>query len=261
MLNGSSNALQFDIDFFGTFDGTKEYLVAQNSGLYWMHVAADIALRTPALLSLDDSALILSKKSRNLSGADTICKDGIVFVRKASQSFLVSKHSTVGIYWLGFRLDTLFEPLIAFHVVRTTSINVKKKLVSFDKVLWNVGNPWNNFSNQFVVPYDGFYFFSFRGGVESGSKFSIFLKRDESEMCQATASVGKIMDRSEVDFTSKSCFISLKKRDKITLHGTDKGPFIYSNGKDQEISLLGFFYSPINRQKVSLVPRESRPTV
>ena len=59
---------------------------------------------------------------------------------------------------LGFRLDNLFHPLVAFAAQLTFSVNPDK--IPFDRVLVAEGTEWNSASRAFTVLQGGSYFFS-----------------------------------------------------------------------------------------------------
>jgi hypothetical protein len=106
---------------------------------------------------------------------DVMMTDTIQYVNTSTQltvsntySVFGTKNGVMGTSLLGFRLDNIMSIQVYFSVqCIATSISVKT-VITFDRVLINVGNAWSAVSNAFTAPYDGNYFFSFATGAPPG---------------------------------------------------------------------------------------------
>jgi hypothetical protein len=70
---------------------------------------------------------------------------------------------------LGYRLDNIMSTQVYFSVQCTATSIAANTVITFDRVLINVGNAWSAVNNAFTAPYDGNYFFSFATGAPTGS--------------------------------------------------------------------------------------------
>jgi hypothetical protein len=62
---------------------------------------------------------------------------------------------------------------VYFSVQCTATSIAANSVITFDRVLINVGNAWSTVNNTFTAPYDGNYFFSFATGAPAGSALMV----------------------------------------------------------------------------------------
>ena len=191
----------------------------------------------------------LTKTCNTLNGKDTLSKEGIVCFATENHLKVTNRFPSLSVYWTGFQLDAIFDPLIATYVTRSSSFNNSNKVITFDNVIYNIGQAWDIRSNHFNAPFEGIYYFSFSGGILPDTSLRLDLKRNGENLCAAAGGMGKINVKNGFDLVSKSCFVKLNKDDKIQLY--DRVDLIYSDPINQQISLAGFYFSPISDQKVN----------
>ena len=215
--------------------------------LYWTHIAVDAPPFTPTILQLSDKSMSIYVNQTTTNVTVTLAISGVITVQPNTQLNFITFSNSSAIYWSAFRIDTLFNPLIAFRVVRTTSITSMSQ-VTFDKVMLNEGNVWNISANKFIAPYDGIYLFSFSGGIRYQSGAVIYLTRNTTELMQAPGAYGDVFF-SGVDVVSKTCVLALKAADPIHLRYIQKS-YLYSDATYRPITFSGFYYNPIHGQQV-----------
>ena len=231
------------------FDITTAVLTAQKNSCYWLHLGVDVPEQGKVLLSLGNN-FTLVKTSNAFKGKDTLSKDGIFCFPRESHLRVTSRFPTLSVHWTGFQIDTIFDPLIAIYVVRSSSTSTQNEAITFDKVLYNIGQAWNVHSNRFSAPFDGVYYFSFGGGVTPKSHFQLDLKVNGAKLCTASNFMGTKIVKNGFDFISKSCMVKINQEDDIQLFNA--GPYsVYSDPIYQQLSLVGFYYSPIRNKQVS----------
>jgi hypothetical protein len=77
-----------------------------------------------------------------------------------------TKGNFTGTSVLGFRLDNIMSDQVYFSVQCTAILNPGFGwIITFDRVLINVGNAWSTVNNAFTAPCAGTYFFSYAVGV------------------------------------------------------------------------------------------------
>ena len=230
------------------FDKSSATLSIAPHSCYWMHLGIDVPELGQVSASLSKNFSLI-KTCNTLEGKDTLSKEGIVCFATENNLKVTSRFPSLSVYWAGFQLDAIFDPLIATYVTRSSSVKNTNKAIAFDNVLYNLGQAWDIRSNHFRAPFDGIYYFSFSGGILPDTSLVIDLKRNGEKLCAAAGGMGKIIVKNGFDSVSKSCFTKLKKDDKIQLY--DREDLIYSDPINQQISLAGFYFSPISDQKVN----------
>ena len=133
--------------------------------LYWFHLCAGVPAKTQTnvrLNGLDYPAVAYS--SVNDYPADQLTVDTLQWVRRNTTLTVSTEEPlfsslNMETAWLGFRLDNLFTPLIAF-AAQLTSTKEFHTILIFDRVLVNEGNCYNEQNGVFIVPISGNYFFS-----------------------------------------------------------------------------------------------------
>ena len=232
------------------FDKSSATLLIAPHSCYWMHLGIDVPELGQVSASLSKN-FSLTKTCNTLEGKDTVSKEGIVCFATENHMKVTSRFPSLSVYWAGFQLDAIFDPLIATYVTRSSSVKNTNETIAFDNVLYNFGQAWDIRFNHFRAPFDGIYYFSFSGGILPDTGLIIDLKRNGEKLCAALGGMGKINVKNGFDLVSKSCFVKLKKDDKIQL--CDRVDLIYSDPINQQISLAGFYFSPICDQKVNLL--------
>ena len=226
---------------------TNPSLVVQS--LYWMHIAVDAPPFTSSTLQLSDKSMAIFVNQTTTNVTVTLAMSGVITVRPNTQLNLITFSNSSAIYWSAFRIDNLVYPLVAFRVVRTTSLTSMRQ-ITFDMVLLNEGNAWNISESKFLAPYDGIYLFSFSGGIRYRKGAVLYLTRNTTELMMATGAYGDIF-QSGVDLVSKTCLLNLNATDLIHLKLVQR-PFLYSDSTYRPITFSGFYYNPIRSPQVGL---------
>ena len=214
-----------------------------------MHIAVDALPYTPTTLQLSDKSLSIYVSQTKTNVTVTLATSGVIIVQPNTQLNLVAFTNSSAIYWSAFRIDNLFCPLIAFRVVRTTSMTTMSK-VTFDVVLFNEGNVWNASANIVFIPYDGIYMFSFSGGIRYRSGVSLNLNCNGAVIRRAPGTYDAF--DSGVDMVSKTAVLSLTTANVIHISYYQKS-FLYSDTTYRPVTFSGFYYNPIHKQQVSQI--------
>ena len=145
--------------------------------------------------------------------------------------------------WLGFRLDNLFYPLVAFGVQRTQNINVSGT-INFDRVLANEGNGYNSSTGFFIVPVSGIYFLS----IVTPSLFGLYVNPAYTEMFICLCdSVHITTDQVS---TRGSLMLTLNVNDKVQVI-PNAANLPINVIRDGIASFQGFLYSPRSGNKTA----------
>ena len=214
---------------------------------YWLSVSVDIPKFTQTNLSMNDE-FSLVKTNTLLSVNDTLCKDELFHVVNPNEGLsMISLFSTNAIYGFGFQLDTLFYPLIAFHVTHLGC--VEQNPIVLDTIHQNIGNAWNSSTNKFVAPSNGLYYFSINFKISTGPGDIYKMMHNGNDVCFLQKGMANsLISKGNFDFMPKSCFINMKKTDNIELWAVRGINCAISN--NEQISLSGFNYSPKNNLQV-----------
>ena len=215
--------------------------------LYWIHIAVDAPPFTPTFLQLSDKSMSIYVNQTTTNVTVTLAISGVITAQPNTRLNLITFSNSSAIYWSACRIDTLFNPLIAFRVVSTISMTSTGQ-VTFDVVLLNEGNAWNISANKFVAPYDGIYLFSFSGGILYQNGAVMYLSCEKTKLMRAPGSYGDWFF-SGVDLVSKTGIITLNATDPIHLHFTQTS-YLYSDSTYRPITFSGFYYNPIHSQQV-----------
>ena len=221
--------------------------------LYWMNVAVEVAAYTQASITIN-SYFKITKNHTSFNNKDIVNRAGIVRLQSGSRISMISTYPTLTIYWSTFRLDNTFNPLIAFSVGSSTSINGLSR-ITFDQIFINEGGAWNSAVNVFVTPKKGIYFFSFSGGVSANQKVTIYLMLNESVVSYAGGSMNVLIS-SGIDLLSKSHLMQLNIGDIVSTK-IQANEFLFSDPINYQTGFSGFFYSPVSGLKVNYNKRLS----
>jgi hypothetical protein len=178
---------------------------------------------------------------------DVIVTDTIQYLYTSSQLTVSNAYSVfgtnsgvMGTSLLGFRLDNIMSTQVYFSIQCTAADIAANTMITFDRVLVNVGNAWSTVNNAFTAPYDGNYFFSFATGAPTGSSaVSIFLVVGSSYCGAAyindTIHNGSIMARG-------AAMLQLPANTVVICVSNGAGNYGSTDGL---ISAQGFLYSPL----------------
>ena len=168
-----------DIDFTQTNDANKNSIYDQISkkikvhevSLFWFHLSAGIPSHTAAeykLKGLKYSPVVYSTST--VFSKDCLSVDTLQWVTPLMSLSASTDHPLIGSLVLldtsilGFRIDNLFCPLIAFEVQTSTNTKLPTDeglaTIFFDIVLVNEGQGYQINNSAFVTPVEGTYFFS-----------------------------------------------------------------------------------------------------
>ena len=110
-----------------------------------MHIAIDVPATTPldaALVGTPNTLHLM--KTLTIQNVDTLCMDGIVSVPPGvtidislSTNFATAANNLnlQQPYWSGFRIDSLFSPLVIFSASRNIPLNPPTTALTFNKVI------------------------------------------------------------------------------------------------------------------------------
>ena len=159
------------------FDITTGIFSSGTTGLYWFHLSAGVPPFTKALYGIQNSPsdFIGINKSNTMYPKDQVSTDALRWVSAESKlsvatSYTLNNDALLSqTSWLWLRLNSFIKPLVAFHVILTTSISlIEFYPIPFDRVLVNEGGGWNLATSKFSPPVLGIYYFTF--GVASTSE-------------------------------------------------------------------------------------------
>ena len=213
-----------------------------------------------AYISLTGATTYMSIVQTHNGFADlySISRNGVTELQAGSKLSMQSNFDTQNLRWSSFRLDNCFSPLYAFRVARTSSLASTATvsiLVTYDLVLLNIGLAWNAVANSFKAPLAGQYFFSLSIGMSSQQLFVANFEVN-GVIIQSTYSGAAAKISSGNDLYTVSNLLQLNSGDVFTT--TCYNGTLYSDSTNLQISLSGFFYSPVINSKVSMVIAFSR---
>ena len=247
---------------FSHFSGNA-FTIPDSNALYWMHIGIDVPATTQAHLQVTGTKLSIWKTHAALNGIDTMTNDGFVQASQGtkltlSTDFAASSSSFEQPYWVGFRLDNYFSPLVAFSVALSTPFSDSNVAIPFDIVLYNIGNGWQSSNFQFIPPQTGIYFFRFSAGVVSNNTYQIGFKLNDQYPCSLQTGLALFVPPSQAspfdtfDVVSRTCMVEMQTSDiaSIVMFGkawwTNDADVITSSTVYQQTTFKGFLYSPIS---------------
>jgi hypothetical protein len=179
---------------------------------------------------------------------DVMVTDTIQYVNTSTQLTVSNAYSVfgtnsgvMGTSVLGYRLDNIMSTQVYFSVQCTATSFATFTVITFDRVLINVGNAWNTTNNVFTAPYNGSYFFSFATGAPKGSSgiWAIFLFIDGSAIANAF-----VDDDPHNNYTMVrgAKMVKLTANSVVTFWSNAEGNYGSTDGL---INAQGFLYSPL----------------
>jgi hypothetical protein len=149
-----------------------------------------------------------------------------------------TKNNVTGTSVLGFRLDNIMSDQVYFSVQSTaTSISGFGGLITFDRVLINVGNAWSTVNNAFTALCAGIYFFSYAFAAAQPSTVGL-------AACVNGIQVGSINmndNRNGILLGRSSSMLQLSANDVVNF----KSYNTLTSSTDGLINAQGFYYSPL----------------
>jgi hypothetical protein len=178
-ISNSSSSIVFDVPVtttvYSPYNVTSKTVTSvPETGVYWFTLAAGAPANTAAsiiLYGLSNKTVVSSKTTNcvdDVMVADTIqnvsTSDSLIVINPDYPSF-GTRNNVTGTSLLGFRLDNIMSDQVYFSVQRTAAATTHLAVITFDRVLINVGNAWSAVNNAFTAPCAGTYFFSYAFGA------------------------------------------------------------------------------------------------
>ena len=227
---------------------SNTFSVAEQS-LYWFHLSAGVPANSGVnyrLNGLNYSAFVYS--SVTAYPQDQLTTDTLQMVPAntlLSVSTVQSLYSSTSFYetaWFGFRLDNLFNPLIAFGVQLTQAYTTSSAVI-FNRVLVNIGNGYSINDGSFTAPINGVYFFS----LTTTSILCIYINNVDLRLC------GGLNDNAhtsnDLGSARASIMLTLNANDKVQV--IPQSNYLINTNQDGFANFNGFLYSPISANKVT----------
>ena len=221
---------------------TNTFSVTQPS-LYWFHLSAGVPAGSGTNFSLNGlnySAVVYS--SAVVYPPDQLTTDTLQYVWPNSKISVSNKQQlfsspNLETAFLGFRLDNMFSPLVAFGVQLTQVVNITG-VIKFNRILVNEGNGYNISEGAFITPVTGSYFFSVT--ILTGTDINIYVNSIANRkltvcLCDdAHSSTDQVSSRGAV-------MLALLVNDKVQVYTSTLISTVY----DGLFSFQGFLYSPL----------------
>ena len=246
------------------YDPITSSLELSETGLYWFHLSIGVPAYTKANCTINGlSNTIGIIKDNTAYTDDQVTVDGLSWVSKGiklsvfTSYNLFNSNSSVGeTAWIWLRLDTVMQQVVAFYVVKTSAEETLSDglQLTYDQVIINEGNGWNQSFNMFVAPVSGNYFVSF--GIASPSKTSSCLKlvKNPSTTNIVSVKISCIKETSAhngVEIARAAIMIYLNVNDSLASFVVTNSVFYNGNGTSGYTYLQSFLYNPSNGSKIA----------
>ena len=226
---------------------TSTFSVTQPS-LYWFHLSAGVLVASGtnySLNGLDYSAAVYS--SATVYPQDQLTTDTLQWVwpntiLSVSNNQPLFSSSIIETAFLGFRLDNLFYPLVAFGVQLKRGMN-STGIIKFDHILINEGNRYNISEGTFVAPINGIYFFS----AITSNYVQIIVK---GGLHMAVCLCDSMHSSSDKVSTRGSLMLTLNANDRVQVFLNSLNIFKPAIQGDI-VSFQGFLYSPRSGNQIA----------
>ena len=233
------------------FNGVR--LSVPLTSLYWTYLSTDVPPNTPAKVGLvgTENNVKINKTHAKFSSTDTMGRSGVIQIQPGEELMARADYPCSRLSWSAFRLDSYFDPLVAFSVARLSPVT-SQGLITFDIVSKNYGQGWNASTNSFTAPKAGQYFFSLSGALSPAILYVIRFNVDNNEIQYFEFGAANLLQSGDLDLNSVSCFTNLNVGQKITARVTfsNGASFVFADSKDFQLSLSGMLYSPPITNKV-----------
>ena len=223
------------------------FSVSQRS-LYWFHICAGIPTSSKTNYRLNGlvyPAVVYSSATgypQDQLTADTLQWVWPNATLSISNNQSLRSSSELETAWLGFRLDNLFNPLVAFGVQLTQTFNSISS-VKFDRILVNEGNRYNLSDGSFIVPLSGIYFFSM-------VTTKLFYLKVNGVLKLCTCVCDNAHNSGDLVSSRGSAMFALNANDKVQVVAVSGFLPIYTT-QDGLVNFQGFLYSPISGNQVA----------
>ena len=228
------------------FNGTSMTILTR--GLYWMHVSITVPAYSPALVTLSGTPnyVTIVQNHDGYIESDTISRNNVIDLQAGTALSLFSEFPSQSLHWISFRLDNCFSPLFVFQVARSSAFTGSGQ-IAYDLVFTNIGSAWNKIANSFIAPLTGQYFFSLSVGMINNQVFNLkFVVNGADVQRTQDGSAGLFYVGNDLYSVSK--LLPLNTGDIFKTSVADGN--IYSDSTNLQISLAGFYYSPVMKSKV-----------
>ena len=236
---------------------SNSFSVSQRS-LYWFHLSAGVSATSTTNYSLNGlnySAFVYSSAAgypQDQLTTDTlqwVHLNALLSVSSDQALYSTSNYETA---WLGFRLDNLFAPLVAFAVQLTQSYTTASAII-FDRILVNEGNKYNKNDGSFTAPANGIYFFS----STTINNVYITVNNVYNKICVVLND--DVHTSNDLVSSRGSVVLTLNANDKVQVKPR-LNDFIRTN-PDGFANFNGFLYSPISGIKVAWSVTRTTPVM
>ena len=230
---------------------TGRTFTCPTTGLYWLFYTVVWDGTTYADFSVQGTNQlpepIIKRLHTDYDSYDTISRDKMLNLTFNQQLSISSAYETyadvnVGSNWGAFLLDNLMSPLIAFEVYASQSAASQSNV--FDETVFNYGNAWSQYNQEFTAPISGIYYFSLSVGVTASNLgWNSIAAYDTCEL--------DLFDshHTGIDLISGSCMMYITATQTVSIYWN-----ILTDGMDSsyfETTFRGFLYSPVHGMQVA----------
>ena len=260
-----------DIDFTQTnaasknsiYDKVSKIFKVHEVSLYWFHLSAGIPTQSTAKYKLNGlkyTPVVYSTST--VFSKDCLTVDTLQWVTPSmslsasTDQPLISSPMLPLTSILGFRIDNLFCPLVAFEVQTSTNAQLPSNegltTIFFDVVLVNEGQGYQINNSVFVAPIAGTYFFS----ISSPGEVILEINTQRKLLI---CNCANIQNRGVTVVRGSAMFI-LQQNDVIQLKTSAHPRLPIVSDENGITKFQGFLYKPKNAIQVawSVVKAESK---
>jgi hypothetical protein len=242
---------------------SKTVASVPDSGVYWFQLAAGVPAKTRTniirLIGLPYPVAVAT--STTSYPYDVMVTDTIQYVNTSTQltvsnaySVFGTKSGVMGTSVLGYRLDNIMSTQVYFSVQRTATSIAANTVITFDRVLIDVGNAWSKVNNEFTAPYAGNYFFTFATGAPTGSSALVIYMQLNGSTVGAAYVADSIPNNC---IMSRSASMLLSANAVVTYQSYAAGLYGLTDGL---INAQGFLYSPLGGAAAAVAWGVTNPT-
>ena len=221
---------------------------APADGFYWFHLTAQAPANTMCdyrLIGANHTVSVLRLHTNHTK--DTLSRDDFQWLEKGETAYVTSDYplsseTLAESSFAGFRVDSMFDPFIAFAVGRTKTFSDGYGLIPFQKVLIDSSNSWDRYANEFIVPLSGIYLFTVNTCAVARGQHHVTLTINRRQVLVHSTYVGGLI-HDGVETVSRTTMVNLFFRDTVSI--SLNGGELYSDSSYQT-SFMGFLYEPIN---------------
>ena len=244
------------INIGGNFNYQVNKFSTPQHGLYWFHLRAwsnENSMVDYSMKGINGMPSIGVLRTQPKTGTDAPSRDDLRWLIKRTALYITSPTTPIGdtyvnamSTWIGFKIDDLMDPLIAFNVYQDQTIMTPSSPlpVPFTNIVLNEGNGWNSSSYKFVVPVTGVYIFSYSTASTAGVPSLFNLVIDNNILYNA-----EISDTAHPGIVSSSRSVPVSVIQGQSVWITGNGKQSYGN-QYQLSSFKGFLYSPVHKINV-----------